>query len=268
MSGGRTTLSNSLRVGLFLSGSKEYDYDSFGFGGDIAGDSDDKNTTVKFSLNGFFDRVTIIRWNGKEDEGEDDRVSFSSSLNWYQVISPTAHGELGTTISYQSGFLETAFNSVVLEDPTFLPDLALHNNAQGIEVQEELPVDRIRGVVFGRLRKFIKPRSSIELYGRIYADSWGINSFTAKPQFQYWFIEDSVSLGLQYRYYIQTEADDFKDHFSYAADRGRPFLTQDSDLGDFDAHSVGSTPIFTYPTISHGISPEIMFKEVMISIKL
>ena len=70
-SGLRYKVSDSLRVGGFLSGSTEYDYTSFGIGGDIAKDSADKNDTVKLSINGFHDQVDIIRFDGNESEGND-----------------------------------------------------------------------------------------------------------------------------------------------------------------------------------------------------
>ena len=53
----RYKLSDRLRIGGFLSVSTEFDYDSYGFGGDIAKDSEDKNTHLKISFNAFFDVI-------------------------------------------------------------------------------------------------------------------------------------------------------------------------------------------------------------------
>ena len=204
----------------------EYDYDSFGFGGDIAKDSADRNRTIKLSVNGFLDQVEIIRHNGLDTEGSDDRISLSSTLNWYQIIDPKTHSELGTMFSYQTGFLETAFNAVVIEIPP------------NVEIPEELPGKRIRGAIFGRIRRYVDPQSAIELYGRLYTDTWGINSLTTEPQVHHWLIEGVVRMRLRYRFYIQTEADGFEDHFFFE-DRDQRFRTQDSDLGDFTSHTLG-----------------------------
>jgi len=49
---------------------------------------------------------------------------------------------------------------------------------------------------------------------------------------------------LRYRFYVQTEADDFQDRFTEET----RFRTQDSDLAGFSAHTVG-TKFTWHPTI-------------------
>ena len=230
----RYKLSELSRVGGFVSTSFEYDYRSFGLGGSYSKDSADKNQTLKLSLNGFFDQIDIIRFNGDESEGNDTRNTMTTSVNWYSVINKKTHGELGATLSVQSGFLETAYNAVVIED-TLTPNLNLVDNLPGREITEELPSSRTRGAVFGRVRRSFDPGMSLELGGRIYNDTWGITSLTAEPQFYKWLIEDVLNVRFRYRFYTQTEADDFDDHFVAV----KKFRTQDSDLGDFSAHTLG-----------------------------
>ena len=89
--------------------------------------ADEADATLSYSLDAFLDSLDIIRFDGTESEGSDSRTTFSGTLNWYQVISPKTHGELGITIADQSGFLETPYNAVVLEDPREmeLPDVGL-----------------------------------------------------------------------------------------------------------------------------------------------
>ena len=229
--GARRKLSDRFRIGGFASGSSEYDYDSFGLGGDLSWDAPSKNTTVKLSANGFWDRVQIIRFNGNEDEGKDDRNSFSSTLHWYQVINPKSHSEVGVTYSRQTGLLETAFNGVFVEFPGGIP--------KPQEVSERLPDRRIRSALFGRIRRYINPHAAIELYSRFYSDDWGIDSFAMEPQLHYWLIEEILRLRLRYRFYTQTKADDFKKHFFPSDFSNRLFFTQDSDLGNFDSHTIG-----------------------------
>ncbi len=244
-------LNDRLRIGGFLSGSKEFDYDSFGFGGDISTDSEDKNKTVKFSFNSYLDQIKIIRFNGAETEGKDDRVTISSTINWYQIINPKTHSELGLTLTFQKGFLETAYNAVVIEAPALLgPNPALDNLARGLEIPEALPDSRVRGALFGRIRRFIKPKSSIEFFGRLYTDSWEITSITTEPSLLHWIRKDTLSARLKYRFYAQTASEFYDDHFylhdfttsdfiNFKANKNKGYATQDSDLADLNSHTFG-----------------------------
>ncbi len=227
-------LTDDVRAGGFVSYSTEYDYNSLGIGADLAVDLFQKNTTLKSSLNAYFDDVDVIRFDGSS-EGNDQRTSFAATISWYQVLNSRLHGEVGATVGSQSGFLETPYNSVVIEDPTLPPNPLLDNNARGREITEELPDTRTRLALFGRLRGLVHPRYSLEIGGRVYSDSWGINSLTLEPRIYYWLKPDVTRLRLRYRYYTQTEADDFDDHFFEET----PERTQDSDLGGFDSHTLG-----------------------------
>ena len=232
--GVRYKLSEWSRVSGFLSGSVEYDYRSFGLGGSYSKDSQDKNQTVKLSLNGFFDQIDIIRFDGNESEGSGTRRTMTTSVNWYRVIDKKTHGELGATVSFQSGFLETAYNAVVLED-TLTPNPNLVDNLPGTEITENLPSSRTRMAVFGRVRRHFDPGMSVEMGGRIYNDTWGITGLTAEPRFYKWLIDDVLNVRFRYRFYTQTEANDFNEHFLVR----KKFRTQDSDLGDYSAHTLG-----------------------------
>ena len=227
-------LSEDSRAGVFATGSVEYDYLSFGLGGDYAKDLPDYGATIKWSVNGYVDSIDIIRYDGAQDEGSDTRTTISSSLNWYQVMTPTLHGEMGATLTQQNGFLETAYNAVVIEDGS-PANPNLDNQAAGREITEELPEDRTRGAVFGKIRKFYKPDWAIELGGRLYGDSWGITSLTIEPRVYYWLIPEKLNTRLRYRFYTQTEADDYREHFTEETE----FRTQDSDLAEYTANSFG-----------------------------
>ncbi len=229
----RYKLSDFMRVGGHVGFATEYDYKSVNLGGSLSLDSDDKNSTYTFTLDTFFDRIDIIRFNGSEAEGSDDRFSIAGGFNWYRALSSTTHGEFGALLSHQTGFLETAYNAVVLEDPTLPPNPNLENLARGTEITEELPTTRWRGSVHGRVRHFLEPGRAVELGGRLYADSWGIMAFSLEPRI-YQDISESVRLQVGYRFYAQSEADSFADSFTVAT-RHR---TQDSDLGDFMSHGI------------------------------
>ena len=183
--------------------------------------------------------MDIIRFDGTE-EGQDSRTSLSTAFDWYQTISPLTHAEMGVVLFYQSGFLETPYNAVVIED-TLVPNPNLMDNAAGREVTEELPDTRIRGAVFGRVRHSLSPINSVELGSRLYTDSWGITSGTLEPRWYHWLSKDKLLLRTRYRAYLQTEADAYSDQFKTEL----PERTQDSDLSGFNSHTIGSMLRYT-----------------------
>lgn len=242
----RHLYSESVTLGWNVGGSTEYDYNSLHIGGSATWEADDKNSVVSVNLNGFFDDVDVIRYNGTED-GNDTRTSIAGTVNWYQVLSPTIHGELGVTLSDQTGFLETAYNAVVLEDPSLAPNPALENDARGTEFTEELPDDRFRTAIFGRLRKLLRPGTAVELGGRYYTDDWGIDAITVEPRL-YQQLTDTLRMRLRFRYYTQDPAKYWNEHFVASTPGQTTFpdreRTQDSDLGDFDAQTYGCKLIY------------------------
>jgi hypothetical protein len=142
-------LSERQSLGWHFGGSVEYDYASIGLGGSYFVEALDRNSSWTYSLEAFFDSIDVIRFDGTE-EGTDERTSLAATVSQYRVLGPETHGELGLTLSTQSGFLETAYNAVVLEDPGLPPNPNLANNANGIEITEELP--DTRGAI-GRARR-------------------------------------------------------------------------------------------------------------------
>lgn len=246
----RWQATDDLRLSAHAGYSIEYDYSSLGLGGTASLDLFQKNTTLAFGVNAYLDTVRIIRFDGSEDEGDDDRTSITLSLSWYQVLAPTLHGELGYSLTHQSGFLETAFNGVVLEDPSDPPNPLLDNFARGVEVAEELPDTRLRHAIHGELRKYFETGTAISLWGRFYADSWGIVSGTLELGLHQWLIQDVLRARLRYRYYVQSAADDYQERFFVPPGQRAAFLatterTQDADLGAFDAHGVGLQLVWT-----------------------
>lgn len=213
--------------------STEYDYISFGFGTTLGNELPARNASYSLDFDGFYDVVDVIRYNG-EEEGSDTRITLSSSLRWYQIMTPVLQAEIGGSATYQSGFLETPFNAVVIED-TAEPNPNLVGNAPGREVTEELDDTRIRLAAFGRLRRWMTARQAAEIGGRLYADTWGITGLALEPHWYVWLQPDTLRLRLRYRFYTQTAADDYAERFTTEPAQ----RTQDSDLADFNAHSVG-----------------------------
>lgn len=246
----RWRATDDLRLSAHAGYSIEYDYDSLGLGGAASLDLFQKQTTLTLGVNTFLDTVRIIRFDGSEDEGDEDRTSVTLSLSWYQVLAPTLHGELGYSFTHQDGFLETAFNGVVLEDPSDPPNPLLDNFARGVEVAEELPDTRLRHAIHGELRKHFDTGTAVSVWGRFYADSWGIVSGTLELGLHQWIVQDVLRARLRYRYYVQSGADDWERRFFVPPGQRAAFLataerTQDSDLAPFDAHGVGLQLVWT-----------------------
>ena len=233
----RYELSAESRVSGFVHASTEYDYDSFGGGTSFSRDFASKDTTLSLALTGFRDTIDIIRFDGRQNEGTDERWTGTAKAGWYQVIDPKTHGELSATFTLQSGFLETAYNAVVVEDPSLPPNPNLDNLARGVEVTEELPGQRWRGSLQGLIRRRLWPGTALELGGRYYADDWGLSAISAEPALYQKVFSDALQLRLGYRFTHQEAARYYDEHFLLRVPRYR---TQDSDLGDWDAHGVGA----------------------------
>jgi hypothetical protein len=218
----------------FFSTSFEYDYLSFGLGGSLGFDVADGNAHVETSLNAYFDTLDVIRFDGDE-EGTDERLSIGGNVAWYQVLGRRTHSELGLNLNLQSGFLETPYNAVVIEDPAAPPNPNLPGNFPGFEFTEELPDDRVRVAASGRVRHMVSERVAAELGARLYGDDWGIFAWTLEPRLYLWLVRERLRLRVRYRHYDQTEADSYEARFlTVESER-----TQDSDLSDFDSQTVG-----------------------------
>ncbi|MBL7076378.1 MAG: DUF3570 domain-containing protein [Kiritimatiellae bacterium] len=219
--------------GVFAHLSAEYDYFSVGLGGDYKSIAPDGNSSIKYAVNGFFDTVDLIRYDGTED-GSDTRITLSGQINAYQVINPVTHAEYGGVLTVQSGYLETPYNAVVIED-TVIANTNLVGNAAGREVVEELEDSLVRGAVFGSVRRSLAPRHAVELGGRVYADSWGMTGVSLEPRWYHWLIDGRLRLRLRYRLYTQSEVDAYSEHFLTETE----FRTQDSDMGSLTAQTLG-----------------------------
>lgn len=239
----RYALTEAVRLGAHAGFGAEYDYQSFGVGGNVEWDLFEKTTTLSLGLNGYLDTVKVIRFDGAE-EGDEGRTTLTLNLGWYQILSPALHLSVGASFTRQSGFLETAYNGVVLEDPSDPANPLLDNQARGVEVAEELPDSRLRYALWGELRRHFTTGTAVGLGLRGYTDSWGITSGTVELQVHQWIVDDRLRARLRYRYYRQSAAIDFQDRFQVPPGARAAFLaseerTQDADLGDFDAHTIG-----------------------------
>ena len=242
--GGATwALDEDTRVSAFAHVSAEYDYRSFGLGGSYAKDYDGDSTTLKFSGSAYFDNLDVIRYDSTGDTS-DNRTAINLSGNWYQVMTPRMHAEMGVNLTLQNGFLETPYNGVVAEDGTFTPDQYLASTTLQTDpnrtTNEELPDSRSRLSLFGRVRRMYGERTALEIGGRLYGDTWGVTSIAVEPASYFWVVPNALRARVGYRFYTQTAADDYQARYLVPTTASLPrYRTQDADLGDFTSHTIG-----------------------------
>lgn len=215
----------------------EYDYTSFGLGGGWTHTFQERDASLSLNLNLYEDLIDPILFDGTELK-EENRTSLAATFGWYQVIGPRTHGEFGLTLSDQSGFLETPYNAVVQEDPSYAANPNLANNAQGLEFTEQLPDGRMRTTLFGKVRHGLGDSDAIELGARLYDDDWGVAGWDLTPRWLHEF-DSGLLMDLSYRYYTQDASEHWAEHFTGTGPMPT-FRTQDSDLGEFDSSLLGS----------------------------
>lgn len=260
--GASYAVSEDFRWNAHGGASFEYDYTSFGAGGGFEVDLLEDNVTLSAGVNLYVDQITkVVRFNG-EGDGSDQRLSFTLNLGYYQLLTPTLHFSLGTSLTYQSGFLQTAYNGVVLEDPNnplsdnLDPELFidLRRLPAGATIEaEKLPETRLRAAIYGEIRQgFPSTGTGLGFAMRLYGDTWGITSIAPELRLYQWIVPDLLRIRARYRFYTQSAADAYKEHFRVPLGaRSLNVLdpneerTQDSDLGAFFSNTIGLKLILT-----------------------
>ena len=242
--------------GANVSVSQEYDYASFGFGGNYSYLLNDKNTELSIRANVFLDSWKIIypfELRPFEDLGytplqTNKRNSYALGFGFSQILSKKAQGSISLDLVQQEGLLSTPFQRVFFKDRDILgyDPVIIGNGFQLADDIERLPSTRFKVAIGGRLNYYLNEMFVLRSYLRYYQDNWGITSYTAS-------IEAPIKLGdfftlyPSYRYYTQTKADYFyKANDALSTDA---FYTSDYDLSNFNAGEFGFgvsyTDIFT-----------------------
>ncbi len=237
--------------GANVSVSQEYDYSSFGFGGNYSYLLNDKNTELSIRANVFLDSWKIIypfELRPFEDLGytplpTNKRNSYALGFGFSQIVSKKAQGSLSLDLVQQEGLLSTPFQRVFFKDRNAI---IIGNGFQLADDIERLPATRFKIAIGGRLNYYINEMFVLRSYLRYYQDNWGITSYTASLEVPI-KLGDYFTLYPSYRYYTQTKADYFyKANDALSTDA---FYTSDYDLSSFNAGEFGFgvsyTDIFT-----------------------
>ena len=245
--------------GANVSVSQEYDYASFGFGGNYSYLFNDKNTELSIRANVFLDSWKIIypfelRAGQGAPNPEDyfdpsgsletnKRNSYALGLGFSQILSKKAQGSISLDLVQQEGLLSTPFQRVFFKDRDAI---IIGNGFQLADDIERLPSSRFKVAIGGRLNYYLNEVFVLRSYLRYYQDNWGITSYTASLEVPI-KLGDFFTLYPSYRYYTQTKADYFyKANDALSTDA---FYTSDYDLSGFNAGEFGFgvsyTDIFT-----------------------
>jgi len=237
--------------GANVSVSQEYDYASFGFGGNYSYLLNDKNTELSIRANVFLDSWKIIypfELRPFEDLGytplqTNKRNSYAIGFGFSQILSKKAQGSISLDLVQQEGLLSTPFQRVFFKDRDAI---IIGNGFQLADDIERLPSTRFKVAIGGRLNYYLNEMFVLRSYLRYYQDNWGITSYTASIEVPI-KLGDFFTLYPSYRYYTQTKADYFyKANDALSTDA---FYTSDYDLSNFNAGEFGFgvsyTDIFT-----------------------
>ena len=234
-----------------LAVSKEYDYQSLGFGVGLSKLYNEKNTELGLNIQvyldehdpqypielrtGFFD--SNISGEGTYTNAfaafsQTKRNTYALSVNLAQILTNKMQVSFFIDAVMQEGLLSSPLQRVYFADKAnfFIDAFQLADNV------ERLPFYRYKYPVGARLNYYLSDTFILRSYARYYADSWGVQGVTAE-------IELPISLGLNwavfpsFRHYSQTAANYFyPKEMALSTDE---YYTSDYDLSAFNSQQWG-----------------------------
>lgn len=215
-------------LGIGVSSSTEYDYQSFGGNVSFSQKTKDRNGEFGVKFQAYLDQVKLlapIELRGLpnvDDSGNASRNTFVGSLTYSQIINKNFQVMFQADLISQQGYLSLPFHRV------YFTDGSVH--------QEKLPDSRLKIPLAARASYFLGDNVIIRGYYRFYTDDWGIQSHTADIEIPV-KITSFVSVSPFYRYYTQTAAKYFKSYEMHNLQSD--FYTSNYDLSKFDSSFIG-----------------------------
>jgi hypothetical protein len=216
-------------IGIGVSSSTEFDYQSFGVNAGFAQKTKDKNGELSVKVQAYFDQVKLVDpvelRSSPEDKhyGSASRNTIAGSLSWSQVVNKNLQVMVLADLVHQQGFLSLPFYRVYFKDGS------IH--------QEHLPGNRLKIPVGLRANYFWGDKIIIRAYYRYYKDDWGISSHTASLEIPV-KLTPFFSISPFYRFYNQTAVKYFAPYQSHTAQD--EFYTSNYDLSKFTSHFLGA----------------------------
>lgn len=215
-------------LGVGVSSSTEYDYQSFGINALFAQKTADRNGEFSARIQAYLDQVKLLApvelrgVPGSDDKGNSARNTFAGTLSYSQIINRNFQVLFQADLIQQQGYLSLPFHRVIFNDGT------VH--------QEKLPDNRLKIPLAARANYFLGDNIIVRGYYRFYTDDWGIMSHTADVEVPVKF-SAFFSVVPFYRYYTQTAAKYFSGNEMHSASSG--FYTSNYDLSRFNSNFAG-----------------------------
>ncbi len=215
-------------VGVGVSSSIEYDYQSFGGNIQFAKKTKDKNGEFSANLNAYLDQVKLIlpvelRTGSAKSNGSAARNTFAGSFAYSQIINKQLQVAFLADVVQQQGYLSLPFHRVHFKDKS------VH--------QESLPDSRFKIPLGFRANYFAGDNIIIKTYYRFYTDDWGLQAHTANLELPI-KLTPFLSLSPFYRYYTQTAIKYFAPYEQHTA--SDKYYTSNYDLSAFSSHFFGA----------------------------
>ncbi len=217
-------------LGIGLSSSTEYDYQSFGGNVSYSKKTKDRNGEFTARFQAFLDQVKMIKpielRTGNDGSGTESRNTFAASVSYSQIVNQNFQIMFLADIIAQQGYLSLPFHRVYFNDAIDIYD----------SHQESLPDTRLKIPLAVRASYFFGDNVIVRAYYRYYTDDWKLTSHTANIEIPV-KLSSFFSLSPFYRYYTQSAIQYFKGYKEHTA--ADEFYTSNYDLSRFNTSFLG-----------------------------
>jgi len=218
-------------LGIGLSSSTEFDYQSFGGNVSYSKKTKDRNGEFTAKFQAYLDQVKLVlpvELRTADGYGTASRNTFAGTLGYSQVINQNLQLLFMADVIAQSGYLSLPFHRVYFNDGT------VH--------QENLPDTRLKIPLAVRASYFLGDNVIIRAYYRYYSDDWKLTAHTADIEVPV-KLSPFFSVSPFYRYYTQSAVKYFKAYGAHTA--AEEFYTSNYDLSRFNSSFIGTGLKFT-----------------------
>jgi hypothetical protein len=217
-------------LGVGVSSSTEYDYQSFGGNVSYSKKTKDRSGEFTAKFQAFLDQVKMIKpvelRGGSGGSGTEARNTFAASLSYSQIVNKNFQIMFLADVITQQGYLSLPFHRVYFNDSTGPTD----------SNQESLPDTRLKIPLAIRASYFLGDDVIIRAYYRYYTDDWKLTSHTANIEIPV-KLSPFFSLSPYYRYYTQSAIQYFKGYKAH--DGTEEFYTSNYDVSQFNSNFLG-----------------------------
>lgn len=221
---------NTLGVGV--SSSTEFDYQSFGGNISYSKKTADRNGEFTAKFQAFIDQVKMIipveLRTPDDDSGMESRNTFAGSVAYSQIVNKDFQIMVLADVVAQSGYLGLPFHRVYFDD-------------NSVHV-EKLPDSRLKIPVGLRANYFLGDDIIIRSYYRFYTDDWGLRSHTFDLEVPV-KLSPFISVSPFYRYYTQSAVKYFDFYQKHTVED--EYYTSNHDLSKFNSNFIGLGLKFT-----------------------